>query len=231
MQDPRCEKEKFMTQVFMHEVERLKKQILRLSAQVEESVILAVKALRERDEDLARQVEAGDAEIDAAEVEVEEEALKILALHQPVAMDLRFLATVLKINNDLERIGDLAANIAKRARRMCRYDARPIPEEMHRMAGHARDMVRDSLNAFVNMDDDLAAQVCEHDEIVDDLCKKMFDFVEEQTRANPDHTRYYLNLLTASRNLERIGDHATNIAEDVSYLVKGVIVRHGLVEE
>jgi phosphate transport system protein len=220
-----------MTQVFMHEVERLKKRILTLSAQVEESVILAVKALRERDEELARQVEAGDAEIDAAEVEVEEEALKILALYQPVAMDLRFLTSVLKINNDLERIGDLAANIAKRAIRICQFDALPIPEEMHQMGSHARDMVRDSLTAFVNLDHTMAEKVCEHDEVVDDLCKKMYNFIEEQVRANPDNTRYYLQMLTASRNLERIGDHATNIAEDVSYLVNGVIVRHGYSED
>lgn len=219
-----------MTQVFMHEIERLKKQILALSAQVEENVILAVKALRERDEELARQVEASDADIDAAEVEVEEEALKILALYQPVAHDLRFLSTVLKINNDLERIGDLAANIAKRARRMCTFDALPIPGELHQMAGHARDMVRDSLNAFVNLDDDLAASVRDHDEIVDDLCKQVAAFVEEQIRANPDNTRYYLHMLTASRNLERIGDHATNVAEDVLYLIQGIIVRHGLDE-
>lgn len=220
-----------MTQVFMHEVERLKKQILSLSAQVEENVILAVKALRERDEELARSVQASDVEIDAAEVEVEEEALKILALYQPVAMDLRFLTTVLKINNDLERIGDLAANIAKRARRICQSEALPIPEEMHLMGSHARDMVRNSLTAFVNLDDDMATEVCEHDEVVDNLCKKMYRFVEEQVKSNPDNTHYYLHLLTASRNLERIGDHATNIAEDVSYLVKGVIVRHGLSDE
>ncbi|MDK2858023.1 MAG: phosphate transport system protein [Verrucomicrobiota bacterium] len=219
-----------MTQVFMHEIERLKKQILALSAQVEENVILAVKALRERDETLARQVEESDAQIDAAEVDVEEEALKILALYQPVAMDLRFLASVLKINNDLERIGDLAANIAKRARKMCSFPVLPVPEELHQMACHARDMVRDSLNAFVNLDDDLAASVCKQDETVDQLCKQIFSFVEEQGKANPDNIKYYLHMMTASRNLERIGDHTTNIAEDVMYLVRGVIVRHGLTE-
>ncbi|MGE4490008.1 MAG: phosphate signaling complex protein PhoU [Kiritimatiellales bacterium] len=219
-----------MTQVFMHEIERLKKQILTLSAQVEENVILAVKALRERDEELAREVEASDAQIDAAEVEVEEEALKILALYQPVAMDLRFLTTVLKINNDLERIGDLAANIAKRARKMCRFSSLPVPEELHQMASLARDMVRDSLNAFVNLDDDLAEQVCKQDETVDQLCKQVFAFVEKQGKTNPDSLKYYLHMMTASRNLERIGDHATNIAEDVMYLVGGVIVRHGLTE-
>jgi phosphate transport system protein len=215
-----------MTQVFMHEVERLKKQILALSAQVEESVILAVKALRDRDEDLARQIEESDAQIDAAEVDVEEEGLKILALYQPVAMDLRFLTAVLKINNDLERIGDLAANIAKRARKMCRYPALPVPDELHEMAARTRDMVRDSLNAFVNLDDNLASTVCSADDEVDGLCKKVVGFVEQRGKADPDNLKYYLQIMMAARNLERIGDHATNIAEDVIYLVKGVIVRH-----
>ncbi|MBI9020150.1 MAG: phosphate signaling complex protein PhoU [Verrucomicrobia bacterium] len=219
-----------MTQVFVNEIEQLKKRILALSAQVEENVILAVKALRDRDEVLARKIEESDELIDAAEVEVEEEALKILALYQPVAMDLRFLTSVLKINNDLERIGDLAANIAKRARKMCKSPALPIPEELHQMGSLARDMVRDSLNAFVNLDDEMAARICEQDKTVDQLCKQVFSFIEEQGKANPDNIKYYLHMLTASRNLERIGDHATNIAEDVMYLVRGVIVRHRLSE-
>lgn len=220
-----------MTQVFIHEVERVKKSILALSAQVEENVILAVKALRERDAKLAKQVRDSDAEIDAAEVEVEEEALKILALHQPVAMDLRFLTTVLKINNDLERIGDLAANIAKRARKIAKQPVLPMPEELHQMAASSRDMVRDSLTAFVNLDSDKAREVCKADDEVDKLCKRVFAFVEDQVRKNPDHTGYYLNMLTASRNLERIADHATNIAEDIIYLVEGQIVRHQLLDE
>lgn len=220
-----------MTQVFIHEVERVKKSILALSAQVEENVILAVKALRERDAKLAKQVRDSDADIDAAEVEVEEEALKILALHQPVAMDLRFLTTVLKINNDLERIGDLAANIAKRARKISKQPVLPMPEELHQMAASARDMVRDSLTAFVNLDSEKAREVCKADDEVDKLCKQVFTFVENQVQKNSDHIGYYLNMLTASRNLERIGDHATNIAEDIVYLVEGQIVRHQPLDE
>src|SRR6056297_233118 len=123
-----------MSLIFVHEIEGLKKQILRLSAQVEENVVTAVKALITRDPDLARQVIASDAEIDRQEVEVEEEALKILALYQPVAMDLRFLTAVLKINNDLERIGDLAANIAKRARRIAKEPAVTVPSELDQTA-------------------------------------------------------------------------------------------------
>ena len=220
------DKEKRMSVVFMKEVDDLKRQILVLSAQVEESVILAVKALLTRDEELARQVIRGDFDVDQAEVEVEEEALKILALHQPVAADLRFLAAVLKINNDLERIGDLATNIAKRAVKISKQPALIMPDELSDAATRVRDMVRDSLNAFVNFDAGPARKVCSSDDEVDLLCKGVRLFVEEQIRKNPDCRRVCLDMLLASRNIERIGDHATNIAEDVVYLVEGVIVRH-----
>lgn len=215
-----------MTRVFMNEIEQLKKRLLALSALVEEQVLLAVQALGEGDESLALDVAQNDHRIDAAEVEVEEEALKILALHQPVATDLRFLTAVLKINNDLERIGDLAVNIAKRARKMSRFPADPMPEAMRKLSACVRDMVRDSLNALVQLDAGLAAAVCRNDQEADRLCREIFSYVEERARAVPDHVRYYLHMLMASRNLERIGDHATNIAEDVLYLIKGEIVRH-----
>ncbi|HNX52428.1 MAG TPA: phosphate signaling complex protein PhoU [Pontiellaceae bacterium] len=215
-----------MSHVFMNEVERLKKQILSLSAQVEESLILAVKALLTRDEELANQVIRGDFDVDQVEVEVEEEALKILALYQPVAMDLRFLTAVLKINSDLERIGDLATNIAKRAVKLCKVPAAPVPEQMTESATRTRDMVHDSLNAFVCMDAGLARAVCGSDDRIDDLCRDVRRFVEAQILKDPAHLSSYLDILLASRNIERIGDHATNIAEDVIYLVEGIIVRH-----
>ncbi len=215
-----------MSQVFIREIERLKKQILVLSAQVEESVILAVRALLTRDEELAQQVIRGDFDVDQVEVEVEEEALKILALHQPVATDLRFLTAVLKINNDLERIGDLATNIAKRAVKICKEPAVTMPDELGQAATRARDMVRDSLNAFVNFDAGPAKVVCGSDEAVDQLCRQVRRFVETQIQKDPARISCYLDMLLASRNIERIGDHATNIAEDVIYLVEGTIVRH-----
>ena len=215
-----------MSHVFMNEVEKLKKMILVLSAQVEESVILAVKALQTRDEELAQQVIRGDFDVDQAEVEVEEEALKILALHQPVATDLRFLTAVLKINNDLERIGDLATNIAKRAVKICKEPALTIPDELLQAAVRTRDMVHDSLNAFVNFDAEPARAVCASDDEVDTLCRAVRRFVEGHIRGNPACLSGCLDMLLASRNIERIGDHATNIAEDVIYLVEGVIVRH-----
>lgn len=215
-----------MSVVFMKEVDDLKRQILVLSAQVEESVILAVKALLTRDEELARQVIRGDFDVDQAEVEVEEEALKILALHQPVAADLRFLTAVLKINNDLERIGDLATNIAKRAVNIARQPVLIMPEELSDAATRVRDMVRNSLNAFVNFDAVPARAVCSSDDEVDHLCRGVRQSVEDQIRKNPESLSACLDMLLASRNIERIGDHATNIAEDVVYLVEGIIVRH-----
>ena len=220
-----------MSQVFVHEIEKLKKKILSLSAQVEENVVLAVKALITRDPVLAKQVILSDSEIDRQEVEVEEDALKILALYQPVAMDLRFLTTVLKINNDLERIGDLAANIAKRARKLCKEPEVLMPPELDEAALKARDMVRNSLTAFVNLDADLANEVRDADDEVDDLCREVLKFVVEAGKKDPDHLSLYLHMLMASRNLERIGDHATNIAEDIIYLIDGVIVRHPALDE
>ncbi len=217
-----------MSVVFMKEIEELKRQILVQSAQVEESVILAVKALLTRDEELAQQVIRGDYDVDQSEVEVEEEALKILALHQPVAADLRFLTTVLKINNDLERIGDLATNIAKRAVKISRKPALLMPDELGEAATRARNMVHESLNAFVSFDAEPARAVCEADDEVDRLCKAVRSFIEEKIVETPEQISGYLDMLLASRNIERIGDHATNIAEDVMYLVSGVIVRHNL---
>ena len=215
-----------MSVVFMKEVDHLKRQILALSAQAEESVILAVKSLITRDEALAQQVIRGDFDVDDAEVAVEEEALKILALHQPVAADLRFLTAVLKINNDLERIGDLATNIAKRAVKICKEPALLMPDELGQAAIRARDMVHDSLNAFVSFDAEPARAVCDEDDEVDQCCRQVRRFVEEQIQKNPAGISGYLDMLLASRNIERIGDHATNIAEDVIYLVEGTIVRH-----
>lgn len=220
-----------MSQVFVHEIEKLKKKILSLSAQVEENVVDAVTALNTRDAVLAKKVILSDSEIDRQEVEVEEEALKILALYQPVAMDLRFLTTVLKINNDLERIGDLAANIAKRARQICKQPQIAVPNELGEAALKARDMVRLSLTAFVNLDTQLANEVRDADDAVDDLCKDVFKFVTKAGKNDPEHMSLYLTMLLASRNLERIGDHATNIAEDIIYLIEGVIVRHPALDE
>ncbi|HEY3376192.1 MAG TPA: phosphate signaling complex protein PhoU [Armatimonadota bacterium] len=210
------------------EVEKLKKQILGLSAVVEESVRQAVQAIQERDEQLAHHVIDIDTEIDSSEVDLEEECLKVLALHQPVASDLRFIISVLKINNDLERIGDLAVNIAERALFVATHVPVEQPLDLTEMAEKTRRMLRGSLDALVNSDSMLAYTVLRLDEQVDTLNREMYDHVTAGIRQHPEEMETLLHLLSVSRYLERIADHATNIAEDVIYLFHGEIVRHQL---
>ena len=208
------------------EIDRLKNMILSLSAVVEDSVCCAVKALVERDSALATQVLNADAQVDEAEVEVEEEGLKILALYQPVAIDLRFIIAVLKINSDLERVGDMAVNIAERAAFLAQQEPPEMPIDFREMAGKAQAMLRQSLDALVNMDSALALQVCAQDDQVDEINRQMYLRIQDAIRAYPDRLEALMHLLAVSRHLERIADHATNIAEDVIYMVEGEIVRH-----
>jgi len=215
-----------MTIHLQREIERLKKHILRLSAVVEESVHRAVKSLEERDSYLAQLVMESDFEIDKMEVEIEEECLKILALHQPVAVDLRFIVAVLKINNDLERIGDLAVNIAERAEFLASQERINIPFDFSGMARKAKSMLKRSLDALMKMDALLARGVCASDDEVDAMNRDMYMLVQEGIRSQPEHLESLIHVLSASRHLERIADHATNIAEDVLYMIKGEIVRH-----
>jgi len=215
-----------MTLHFQREVEKLKRMILNEAAVVEASLQKAIQALKNRDLDLARQVVESDDVIDAMEIEVEEESLKILALHQPVAIDLRFIISTIKINNDLERIGDLAANLAARTAHLARTPEVPIAEDIFIMASLAQMMVKESLDALVNMNVSLAETVCDTDEQVDILHKKMFVFVEEAIKQDIENIDGYMQQLGISRYLERIADHATNIAEDVMYMVEGEIRRH-----
>lgn len=210
----------------MHEFDKLKKRLLALSALVEESVQQAVQSVQERDEALAARVIDIDVEIDIREVDLEEECLKILALHQPVASDLRFLVAVLKINNDLERIGDLAVNIAERSIYLSTHQPVNTPADMTVMAEISRTMLRQCLDAFINMDVNLAMNVVKLDEQVDDINRQMYELCAEQIRKQPEHIETLLHMLSVSRNLERIADHATNIAEDVLYMHNGEIVRH-----
>ena len=160
------------------------------------------------------------------EVDVEEECLKILALHQPVAVDLRFVITALKINNDLERIGDLAVNIAERSEFLARQREIDIPQEIYAMAEKAQSMLTRSLDALVDMDCKLAHDVCADDDEVDAINRQMYLIVQDKIRAHTGQTEVLIHLLSASRHLERIADYATNIAEDVIYMVEGKIVRH-----
>jgi phosphate transport system protein len=215
-----------MTLHFQKEIERIKKKILHLTAMVEENLSGAVRSFTDRDVQLAEDVIEGDEEIDRMEVEVEEDCLKILALHQPVAIDLRFIVAVLKINSDLERIGDLAVNIAQRARTLAQTAVKEVPFDLSSMLNVTLGMVKRSADALVDMDTSLAYNVGKSDDQVDEYHRSAFSSIQREIRKNPEATEYFISLLTISRNLERIADHATNIAEDVIYMVDGEIVRH-----
>jgi phosphate transport system protein len=208
------------------EIENLKKGLLSLCAVVEDQVQMAIQALLDRDAELAREVERRDADVDRREIEVEEECLKMLALYQPVAGDLRLIIAALKINNDLERIGDLAVNIARKAAAFAGEPPMEIPFDIAGMWEKVQAMLRDSLDALVNMDVALAKSVCVRDDEVDRMKHETREGIEELIRRDPGRVRPLLRLAAVSRNLERIADCATNIAEDVIYMAEGKIVRH-----
>lgn len=215
-----------MTVHFFRELDQIKRSLLSLCAIVEEQVRDAVRALLQRDEELAGRVEYRDKDVDGREIEIEEECLKILALYQPVAVDLRLLVAALKINNDLERIGDLAVNIARKGRALADVPAFTIPFDLGGMSEKVEAMLHDSLDALVNLDANLANDVCSRDDAVDAMKREIRVGAEEMIRKNPDDTPPLMRVMAAARNLERIADCATNIAEDVIYMIEGKIVRH-----
>jgi phosphate transport system protein len=209
------------------EIGILNKRLLSLCALVEDQVDRAIQAVVGRDADMAAAVEARDAEADRREVELEEECLKILALHQPVAIDLRFVVVAMKINNDLERIGDLAVNIARKAAALAEQGPTEIPFDISGMWQKTQGMLRDSVDALVNLDAGLADKVCARDGEVDQMKRDNRKRAESILREDAGRVPGIMSLLAVSRNLERIADHATNIAEDVIYMVQGRIIRHG----
>ena len=215
-----------MTRHIEHQIAQLKDSILRFGTIVEEAISRSNTALFRQDVDLAQKVIANDGEIDRLEVELEEECLKILALYQPVAADLRFVVAVLKINNDLERIGDLASNIAKTVSQLTTSGPFNLPEEISIMAKQAEEMVKNSLDAVVQADPDLARQVRDDDDVVDAGRQAVRTLVMQQIKKNPEKVESLLQINSVSKHLERIADMATNIAEDVIYMVEGEIVRH-----
>ncbi len=215
-----------MTKHFVRELEKLKKKILSLGAIVEERVYLAIKAIESKDPDLATRIIRSDYEIDETEVEIEEECLKVLALHQPVAIDLRFIIAVIKINNDLERIGDEAVNIAERIQSMAKRSNYSFNFDYTEMAEIAAAMLKQSLDALVNLDIDTAFRVITMDDDVDNIQGNAYSQIKQAMREHPEEMTYLINLYLISRHLERVADHATNIAEEVIYLIEGEIVRH-----
>jgi phosphate transport system protein len=212
------------------DLEALEREILAQSSLVEEMIAKACRALVDRRVDLLSEVVASELNIDVREVKIEEECLKILALHQPVAVDLRRTATVLKINTELERIADLAVNIAERTSPLGDHLEFEIPDKLERMSTKATDMVHDALDAFVELDVDGARDVCRRDEEVDTLNREVIDELYEMMQSRSDMVEPALHVFSISRHLERIADCATNIAEDVIYLVEGEIARHHFVE-
>ena len=216
-----------MTKHFHRELEKLKKRILTLGAMVEERVFMAIKAIENNDSGLADKIIKSDYEIDEMEVDVEEECLKILALYQPVAVDLRFITAVIKINNDLERIADEAVNIARGVKYIAKGEKLHFDFDFYLMANKTEAMLKKSLDALVNLDVDLAFKVCLLDDEVDQFNGEAHRKVKDVIKDNPEHVEYFINLLLISRHLERIADHATNIAEEVIYMIEGEIVRHG----
>jgi len=215
-----------MPKHLQREIENLKKKILSLGAIVETAVHEAIISIEERDAALAQKIIDEDIEIDHTEVEVEEECLKILALYQPVAIDLRFIVAVLKINNDLERIGDLAVNIAERSAYLASVPPVRVYFDFSNMSKKTEAMLNKSLDALVSMSSELAFAVCAEDDVIDNINRRMYIQIKEAVQEHPDQIASLIHLLSVSRHLERIADHATNIAEDVIYMIEGQIVRH-----
>jgi phosphate transport system protein len=215
-----------MTKHFRKELENIKKRILTLGSMVEDLVHTSVQAVDRVDADLADRIIKRDREINETEVDIEEECLKVLALHQPVAVDLRFIIAVIKINNELERIGDQAVNIAQRVQVIAKRPKPPFWFDYSEMGEKAQKMLRMSLDALVNLDVDLAYRVITLDDEVDQIKSEAYDKIKQAIQDLPERVGYYINLLLISRHLERLADHATNIAEEVIYLVEGEIFRH-----
>ena len=217
-----------MQRHFHEELEGLKQTLLAMGGLVEDQIHRVMRALIERDDTLAREVIDRDRQVNAYDVEVDEKCVELLALHQPAAGDLRFITTAMKIVTDLERIGDQAVNIAQRAIELNREPQLKPYIDLPRMAENAARMVKESLDAFVNRDTALARRVCAEDEAVDALKEQVFrellTFMMEDARTIPRAIR----LILISRFLERVADHATNIAEMVIYMVEGKMVRHTL---
>lgn len=206
------------------DLENLQEELIALSSRVEAATQKAIRALSERDANLAQEVIDGDPENDRKDNRLEEECLKMLALHQPVAVDLRRIAAALKINTDLERIADLAENIAERVVHLVQFPPVSVPDKLRGMTDLTTTMVRQSLDAFANLDANQARLVCRLDDEVnrynDDIIEEVIELMEQ----SPTMIRPGLSLFSAVRHLERIADHAKNIAEDVVYLVEGIII-------
>lgn len=215
-----------MTKHFERELDVLKRDILTMGIMVEEAINQALRALSTRDADLAEQVIRGDEWVDARENKIDEECLKLLALYQPAASDLRFITAVMKINGDLERMADEAVNIAERAASLASLPRLAVDLPFDEMQGRVRTMVKESLDALVNRDAALARRVCGADDAVDELNRRNYRTLLDVMRRDGESIERAVMLLSVSRFLERIADLATNVSEDVVYFVEGEVIRH-----
>jgi len=208
------------------EVEKLKKRLLELSGLVEFQFTKSMQSFLDRNSLVAQDAIDTDKIIDQNEVELEEKCLKILALHQPVATDLRFVVAALKINNDLERVGDLSVNIAQKALYLNEHPYYEIDFDFKHMSDITSGMLNNSLKALVNGDIELARHVIQQDDLVDELNRRMYKVVYDKVKSGSDQIEILINYLSISKHLERIADYTTNICEDVIYMIEGSIVRH-----
>ncbi len=216
-----------MAKHLQRDLDHLKHEILAVGTLVEEAIGKSMRLLAERDPALIDEIIAGDQVIDQREVEVEEECLKVLALHQPMAADLRFVIAVLKVNNDLERMGDLASNIARRTRHALMQAQPDEPLVDFQECGRkVLAMVHASLESLVHQDAEMARGVCRLDEEVDEMHRGVYDMLKRRMREDPDVVEAAVSALTVSRSLERIADLATNVAEDIVFMVDGEVIRH-----
>lgn len=215
-----------MTKHLLRQVVRLREDIVFLGRLIEERVSRAIQAVVEDAKDKAEAVIVGDREIDELEVKLEEECLKLLALYQPVAIDLRYIVAVLKINNDLERIGDLAVNIAEREKRITELPGDVPLTGIQELSDKVKTMLRFSLLALVEMDIETANRIFQMEKEVDELNRRIHVEAIEDIKRRPQYAEKIMLMLSVSKNLERIGDQVTNIAEDVVYMMEGEIIRH-----
>jgi phosphate transport system protein len=217
-----------MTRIRFHqELDELKHRILAMAGMVEQAIDLAVQAYSQRDLALCKRVLDNESAINRAEREVDELAIDLLAMQQPMAIDLRFILAVIKINADLERVGDQAVNIAQRVMNMIELTPADLPVDIPAMATRVRAMIRDALRSFIEGDSELAKHVLEGDDEIDRMNKEAFAELSRCMQTTPESAVQALDALSIARNLERVADHATNIAEDVIFWVRGADVRHG----
>ncbi len=208
------------------DLQNIRNEVTDLVSHVENIVVTAVKSLVERDKEMATKIVESDTYVNQKEVDIEESCLKVLALHQPVAMDLRYLIGVIKLNNDIERIADLAVNVAERALYLVKADPVIMPFDIHIMSQETCNMLQNTIKALFEKDKDLARAVIKRDQVIDEMNREMYDLIFKAIRKNSDKVDVYINYLSAGRHLERIADYCTNIAEDLIYMEEGIIIRH-----